>query len=381
MTRCKHQTRALTLAAGLWTLSIVSLGIAPAVQAQTAGTAPEPARTGRDLYAHACAACHGPDGKGSPQSTVGFDTPLPDFTNCIFTTPEPNADWMAVVHDGGPRRAFDRRMPAFGEALPEEDILRVIEHLRTFCASKSWPRGELNLPRPLATEKAFPENEAVLTINVAASGPGAVDNEFTYEHRLGARSQFEFVVPVALQEADGRWSQGVGDVAAAFKHTLFHNLDRGAILSLGGELSVPTGKEKAGLGKGTAVIEQFVAFGQILPSDGFLQLHAGVELPVDPDRVEREAFWRVAAGKSLTEGHFGRIWSPMVELLAARELEKGRVVEWDIVPEMQVTLSTRQHIRVNGGFRLPVNERQTRSRQILVYLLWDWADGGLLSGW
>ena len=71
----------------------------------------------------------------------------------------------------------------------------------------------------------------------------------------------------------------------------------------------------------------------------------------------------------------------MVELLAARELEKGRVVEWDIVPEMQVTLSKRQHIRVNGGFRLPVNERHTRSRQILVYLLWDWADGGFLSGW
>jgi hypothetical protein len=50
----------------------------------------------------ACAACHGTDGRGTPQSTVGFDTPIPDFTDCSFATPEPDADWLAVMHDGGP---------------------------------------------------------------------------------------------------------------------------------------------------------------------------------------------------------------------------------------------------------------------------------------
>jgi hypothetical protein len=44
--------------------------------------------------------------------------------------------------------------------------------VRTFCASDAWPRGELNLPRALVTEKAFPEDEAVLTTSVATSGPG-----------------------------------------------------------------------------------------------------------------------------------------------------------------------------------------------------------------
>ena len=85
--------------------------------------------TGKDLFTFACATCHGTDGKGSPQSVVGFDTPLPDFTDCSFATPEPLADWYAVIHEGGPIRGLDRHMPAFGDALSAEDIERVIRHL------------------------------------------------------------------------------------------------------------------------------------------------------------------------------------------------------------------------------------------------------------
>jgi hypothetical protein len=77
----------------------------------------------RDLYLNACAACHGADGRGRPKSVVGFDTPLPDLTECSFATPEADADWLAVAHSGGPIRAFDRRMPAFGEALSQTSFL------------------------------------------------------------------------------------------------------------------------------------------------------------------------------------------------------------------------------------------------------------------
>ena len=34
--------------------------------------------------------------------------------------------------------------------------------------------------------------------------------------------------------------------------------------------------------------------------------------------------------------------------------------DWDIIPQMQVTLSTRQHIRLCGGAKIPL-ERQGRS--------------------
>ncbi len=64
-------------------------------------------------------------------------------------------------------------MPAFGDALAGAEIELVIGHLRTFCTDDAWPRGELNLPRPLVTEKAFPENEAVASTSIsrAAGAP------------------------------------------------------------------------------------------------------------------------------------------------------------------------------------------------------------------
>src|SRR5688572_32813847 len=63
------------------------------------------AQAGAVLYAAACAGCHGPDGGGAPASLVAFTDPLPDFRDCAFATREPDGDWLAVVHDGGPARA------------------------------------------------------------------------------------------------------------------------------------------------------------------------------------------------------------------------------------------------------------------------------------
>ena len=71
----------------------------------------------------------------------------------------------------------------------------------------------------------------------------------------------------------------------------------------------------------------------------------------------------------------------MVELLGAKELQGGQPVLWDVVPQMQVTLSKRQHIMINAGVRLPINERSGRGTQVLTYFLWDWFDGGLFSFW
>ena len=71
----------------------------------------------------------------------------------------------------------------------------------------------------------------------------------------------------------------------------------------------------------------------------------------------------------------------MVELLADREFESEAKVQWDVVPQFQVTLSRRQHIRANLGVRIPVNQTAGRPIQIMFYLLWDRFDGGLTEGW
>jgi hypothetical protein len=106
-----------------------------------------------------------------------------------------------------------------------------------------------------------------------------------------------------------------------------------------------------------------------------------VELPFRTERAESEGYFNLAVGRSFDAGRWGRSWSPMVELLAVRELAAGARIDWDIVPQLQVTLSKRKHIMANFGVRFPLNDTAGRSPQVVFYLLWDWFDGSLLEGW
>lgn len=125
-----------------------------------------PPKTGAELYMKACANCHGADGKGASTTQLGLEVAPPDFTECTFATREPDGDWIAIAHQGGPTRGFSKEMPAFGDALSEDELQKIMDHIRTFCTEDSWPRGELNLPRPLVTEKAYPEDEAVFSTSI-----------------------------------------------------------------------------------------------------------------------------------------------------------------------------------------------------------------------
>jgi mono/diheme cytochrome c family protein len=338
--------------------------------------------SGEALYGAACAACHGGDGMGAPLERVAFDVPLPDFTDCGFATREADADWLAVAHEGGPVRGFAAMMPAFGDALTDDQLLRVIGYIRTMCGSDAWPRGELNLPRAIATEKAYPEDEAVWTSRVALGGPGAVDQRLVYEKRFGPRSQLEVVVPFAVRERDiGGWTAGPGDLVVGVKHALFHSLRAGSILSVAGEVALPTGDANRDLGAGTPVGEAFVSFGQVLPSDAFVQLQALVERPFDESAGELEGGLRVAIGRTLVRGEWGRSWTPMVELLGARDLVSGAATAWHVLPQLQVSLNTRQHVLASAGVRVPVGGPAGREPALDLYVLWDWFDGGLRDGW
>jgi hypothetical protein len=77
----------------------------------------------------------------------------------------------------------------------------------------------------------------------------------------------------------------------------------------------------------------------------------------------------------------GRLFSPMVEFLAVRDFTSGASTNWDVVPEMQITVSRRQHVRIAFGIREPLTNTRGRTPQAIMYLLWDRADGKLWNGW
>ena len=341
--------------------------------------------TGNEIFEAACVACHGHDGKGMPPTTLGFEPPatFPDFTDCNATTREADADWTAIIHNGGPMRGFSQIMPSFREALTKDQIEKVIQHLRGFCPEPAWPPGELNLPRLLVTEKAFPEDEWVLDSSLNVKGNPGFTSTFIYEKRFGVRNQIEIKVPFSFQRpSPGSWYGGTGDMSLGLKRVLTSSKRTGSIVSLFGEANFPTGNKARTLGSGVMIFEGFAAYAQLLPKNSFLQFQGGVELPTNTHVASRAVFWNTAAGTSLAQNQgFGRVWSPMVEVLANRNVAKGQKTNWDVLPQLQVTLNKRQHIRANFGIRIPVNNSLGRSTALMFYLLWDVFDGGLFDGW
>lgn len=347
-------------------------------------------KNGRDIFLANCAACHGADGKGQSRSRVGFDTPLPDFTDPSFASREPAADWAGIARNGGPSRGFSEIMPSFGAALTMEEIELAVGAVKSLADDGDWPPGEFNLPRPLVTGKAYLEDEAVFSASVAEKEGGldSISGKIVYEKRFGARNMWEVVLPFGWNEraADpsagrSKWGANLGDAALAVKRAFYFNLERGSILSGTAEIILPTGDRDSGFGKGTFVFEPFLTFGQILPANFFLQAQAGMEIPFDKARAGNEVFLRAALGRSFNFKPWGRTWSPMVEILAARELASGEKILLDIVPQVQVTLNKRQHIMFNVGVRLPLNETAGRHPAVMVYLIWDWFDGAFFDGW
>jgi mono/diheme cytochrome c family protein len=341
-------------------------------------------KNGERLYESGCITCHGVKGNGAPETLTEFKRPetFPDFTRCDQTTPEPNSAWKDVILHGGPARGFSQIMPAFGELLTSDQIDDLIAYLRSFCRNDRWARGELNLPLPQVTEKAFPEDEEVLTAAANAHGVPGMSTHIIHEQRFGMHNQLEVDVPFLLQDEKHTWYGGVGDATLGIKREMWSSLRTGSILSLFGGVIVPSGNRQRGFGSGTTTFETFASFGQLFPTNTFIQFQAGADLPRHTDIAPQTVFWRTAFGQSFAANHgLGRLWTPMVEFVADRDLVDRTKTNWDVVPEMQVTISRRQHIRASLGFRKPFTNVAGRQSQIVFYILWDWADGKLTEGW
>lgn len=346
---------------------------------------PPNAHNGRRIWNSGCVACHGATGRGAPATSTEFVRPdtFPDFSACGQTTPEPNPEWKDVILYGGKVRGFSEIMPAFGELLTGSEVNDVIAYMRTLCHNTGhYPQGELNLPDALVTEKAFPEDEEVVSTAANASGAPSYTTDVIHEESFAGRNQIEVDVPVNYADQNHNWTAGLGDITLGYKREIFSSLRTGSILSLQGGILLPTGDKTRGFGAGTTQFEPFAAFDQLFKENTFLEFQLGSDLPVDTGVAPRSMFWRSLLGQALIEDHgLGRQFIPMVEVLGSRDFKQGDSNDWDLLPELYVTLSPRQHVTADVGFRQPVTNTKGRVPEVVFFVRWDWADGKLWEGW
>lgn len=94
---------------------------------------------GQRLYRAHCATCHGPEGEGEPewQSPREDGTyPAPPHDSSGHTWHHSDEVILDIIRRGGQavygREGFRSRMPAWGDALNDEEISAVLEHIKTF---------------------------------------------------------------------------------------------------------------------------------------------------------------------------------------------------------------------------------------------------------
>jgi mono/diheme cytochrome c family protein len=310
-----------------------------------------------------CARCHGKDGKGNVSEPTVTVVPR-DFTDCKTSTGEGDPDWELAITKGGPAVGLSTEMPAFGDALKPDVIRGFVEHLRKFCGQRGWPDGNLNLPRPIFTEKAFPEDELVIA-PVASHRKGQPTEwriDTIFEHRLGKRFQLELVGPLASVGANGRRQTGYADTEVGLK-TVLNPDTRNHLATFGFDVVLPTGNDARGLSEG-AGFEPYLATASAWGTT-YLQTQFKLELPKNGPWLNKLAVYRVYLGRDLN-------LSPRGWTIGAEFTGENRAVA--ITPQFRKGLTPTGAIAAGFGVSLPLNKRNEQGVAWVGFLLWEYLE-------
>jgi len=327
----------------------------------------------KELYADACASCHGENGKGQNSGT-GVTVELPDFTWCAFNSDESDRDWGLVVAEGGPAGGRSEQMPSFRNVLTEEQIKLVVAYLRTFC-TEDWPSADLNFPRPLVTEKAYPENEVLFTWNFARALNKDRDTQLTwsFEKRIGARGQVELNIPFNIRDPkDGATVGGVGDLEAGLKYVLYDNPETLFITSGGLSLGMPTGNFGRELGEGTTTLAPFLATGKAW-GDFVAQSSLKFEYPFVTRRAPKGIFYDLALSYPIFDRGRGTEAQALLEFNGKSEwgTESPKHFQLYLTPGIRKGLSAAGNWAIGFGVQVPVTHDREANYRVLGYLLYE----------
>ena len=321
------------------------------------------------MWGEWCARCHAADGSGKVNEPTVTVEPM-DFTDCRITTPEPDADWERAIAKGGPGVGLSSEMPGFEDSLSPEQTAGFVSHIRKFCKETGWPMGNLNFPRPIITEKAFPENEFLVLPAIShkteEGSPSVTDIEFVglFEKRIGKRAMYEIALPLASIDFGTSRSGGLGDIEAAFKYTAYASTAKPRIVSFGLEAVIPSGSEDKGTGHGTFIFEPFVSAGAMM-RDWYVQAQAKVELPVDLVKAGRAFVYNLYLGRDTSAAP--DTWTFGVEL-------NGENHEVALTPQVRKGLTKTGALAGSLGVMIPLNEREEQGVRWVGYLLWEYLE-------
>jgi hypothetical protein len=301
-----------------------------------------------------CKACHGADGRGTPAATTRLEVPPADLRDCRASTAEPEDRWVAIVTQGGAAFGLSLDMPAFGEAASPAQIRSVVRYARSLCGEIGWPPGELNFPRAFLVEKAYPEDEVVLTDR-------ARGQELIYERRFGRRFQMEASARTAFDAQPNVFDGATG----ALKYNLWYSLERRALASVGVEATPPLGRQDVW------EVEPFFAFGLAPARAAVVQ---GEVIGSWEEGAGLTGFsYRLGVGREI-----GRV-VPMIE--AGWDVPTHSESALSLYPQMWVRLSRLGHVAGSLGAEFPATGPEPRHARLIAFLLWDYGDAPLLRGW
>lgn len=320
-----------------------------------------------EMWTAWCARCHAEDGSGKVNEPTITVEPM-DFTDCKVASPEPDADWERAIARGGPGVGLSPQMPAFEDSLTPQQITAFVSHIRGFCGEPGWPVGNTNFPRPILTEKAFPENEVVLLPAVShfsePSAPGITDASFkaVYERRFGKQSMIEVAVPLVTTNSLLTRTGGLGDIEVGLKHAAYFSQSR--IISVGIEFALPTGDRFKDHGSGAFRIEPYVSAGMML-GNWYWQSQLKPEMSTDTVRERHHLVYNTYIGRDTSTAP--DTWTIGVEL-------NGEDRKVAITPQIRKGLTGTGALAAAAGMMLPLNRREEQGMRWVGYLLWEYLE-------
>ena len=345
----------------LWGSLLCLLLVTPAVAADI--------DNGRQVYDTYCTSCHGAGGRLDPSSPVikGLGVTPADFSDPLFNSREPAADWKMVIRYGGHALGLAEQMPAQGEVLTDEQIDDVTAYLKSLVDTSGFPPGEMNLMLPIRTKKAFPEDEVVYVGRYTdQEGDNAYKQVLEIEKRVGKAGQ---VIVELVHESEGPVSE-LAEAEFGYKQALSFSTSH--ILSAAAVVAIPVEAD------GDGELQTFLMYGKVLSPSWIFQSSLRLKFPFE-GASDGEA--ELAGIVHYVHSPWPRRVFPALEVVATSPYRSSNGdLEWTAMPQVRVGLTRGGHVALNLGVEFPLSD-QTWDQRYYLTLLWDFADGSFFQGW